>query len=750
MQSLRTRMAILVLVALTPGLLLLWVASRSERAAMIRGGEGEVSRLARHAADQQARNVAAARGLLAGFALMRPVVTLDAEGCQRLAADVRAQVPELSNVGAATTAGVTFCNSTPGAPPLSMSDRPHFQRALAERGFAAGDYQVSRLDGAASILFGHAIVGPDGAPRGVAYARLSAESIQRQLQDLVLPPGAVAYVTDGAGRVLAGCDLAPGASLPDPLARQLDTPAGEAVSLRGPDGVARLYAFETVREPSGTAALRVVVGLPTAAASGFASQLFRRSLAVYGAIALLAILALALADHLLLVRRLEAIVAAARRLSRGEFSARTGVVAGGELGELARTFDELAASLEGRRRLEEDLRQAQKMEAVGQLAGGIAHDFNNLLTAILGAGQFAREAIGDHPAREDLDDIVSAARRGAELTRRLLSFSRRQVAQTRLVDVGAAIVTVEGLLRRLLREDVALAVHLPPERCLVRTDPALLEQALLNLAVNAQDAMPGGGALELEVRAVPADAPERRRDPGLPAGPLVAVSVRDTGAGMDEATRARAFEPFFTTKPAGKGTGLGLSTVYAVVQQAGGVARVESLPGQGTTFRLWFPRAEEASPSAPPPAPPPTTGRERVLLVEDDPAIRGLARRALSGAGYRVVEADRPSAALAAVATLDGAGGRPVDLLVTDVILPGSSGPELAASLAARFPGLRVLFVSGYTGGHLDARGVDAAGRGFLAKPFGVDVLVARVREVLDAPPPGDGGAPADGATRSR
>jgi nitrogen-specific signal transduction histidine kinase/ActR/RegA family two-component response regulator len=380
-----------------------------------------------------------------------------------------------------------------------------------------------------------------------------------------------------------------------------------------------------------------------------------------------------------------------------------------------------------RRRLEEELRQAQKMEAVGQLAGGVAHDFNNLLTAILGASQFAREALAGHPARDDLDEVIAAARRGAELTRRLLGFSRRQVAETRVFDLAEAVSGSEELLRRLLGEDVQLVARVAA-RSLVRADPALVEQGIVNLALNARDAMPRGGRLEIEARPLDGGDPVRAGDPTLPAGPLVLLEVRDTGVGMDEATRARIFEPFFTTKAAGKGTGLGLSTVYAAVRGAGGAIRVESAPGRGATFRIFLPRCrDDARPSASP-APLAAGGRERVLLVEDDPAVRVLARRALTGAGYEVLEADRPSAAL----DLAERAGR-LDLLVTDVILPELSGSELAAELSARLPSLRVLYVSGYTGGHLDARGVQGAGRGFLAKPFGPEDFLARVREVLDA-----------------
>jgi two-component system, cell cycle sensor histidine kinase and response regulator CckA len=299
--------------------------------------------------------------------------------------------------------------------------------------------------------------------------------------------------------------------------------------------------------------------------------------------------------------------------------------------------------------------------------------------------------------------------------------------------VRTVVSTVQELLKRLLPEAVSLGTRVAPERCLVRVDRGLLEQALVNLALNARDAMPKGGRLVLEARPIAPDAPGRAGDPGLPAGGLVMVAVKDTGVGMDEATRARIFEPFFTTKEAGKGTGLGLSTVYSAVRAAGGVVRVESARGTGTTFRLYLPRVLDDIAPTPPPPRRPRAGSERVLLVEDEVTIRALARRALEAGGYQVLEGDRPSTALRA---LEMSGTSRLDLLVTDVMLPEASGGELADQLAARFPGLRVLFMSGYTGGMLEASAMEAPGRAFLAKPFGPDALVAQVRELLDTPLP--------------
>ncbi len=376
-----------------------------------------------------------------------------------------------------------------------------------------------------------------------------------------------------------------------------------------------------------------------------------------------------------------------------------------------------------RRELEERLRQAEKMEAIGQLAGGVAHDFNNLLTAIVSCAQLIQESLpAEHAAQADAREIAIAAGRATALTRQLLAFGRRQRLAPRIVELRAVVRGMESMLRRLLPETVSLRVETPDAGAAL-ADPAQLETAVLNLVVNARDAVREGGHIEVRVEEGDGEAD------GLRPGPAAVLVVKDDGAGMDAATRERIFEPFFTTKPAGKGTGLGLATVYAVVSQSGGAIRVRSEPGGGAEFRIAFPlqRWREAEPR-PAAAAPPRAGIETVLLVEDDAAIRGIARRTLAGAGYRVLDAASAGDALQI------AHGEPrIHALVTDVVLPERNGWELSRDLARGRPGLRVLFMSGYaaepSGESLLPEGVP-----FLAKPFTPDDLLRSVRAVLDAP----------------
>src|SRR6267378_3111158 len=393
----------------------------------------------------------------------------------------------------------------------------------------------------------------------------------------------------------------------------------------------------------------------------------------------------------------------------------------------------LARDVTARRQLEEQLRQAQKMEAVGQLAGGIAHDFNNLLTAILGCTQLLLHATPPEDARrEDVEEIKNAGLRAAELTRQLLAFSRRQVLAPKLLDMNAVVANMDKMLRRLIGEDVALVTQLAADLGPVSADPGQLEQVLLNLAVNARDAMPQGGRLTIETANVVLTEEYSERHHRLPPGQYVLLAVSDTGVGMDEATQKHLFEPFFTTKEVGKGTGLGLATVYGIVKQSGGYIWVYSESGHGTTVKIYLPRVPGVA-EAPVPVTEPTPvrgGDETVLLVEDAAPVRTLARRSLEARGYRVLEAPDGPAALA----LSASHGGGIDILVNDVVMPGMSGRELAERLAPQRPTMKVLYTSGYTDDTMVRQGVLNAGVAFLQKPFVPDTLTRKVREVLDGP----------------
>jgi len=384
-------------------------------------------------------------------------------------------------------------------------------------------------------------------------------------------------------------------------------------------------------------------------------------------------------------------------------------------------------------RLEQQFRQAQKMEAVGRLAGGIAHDFNNLLTAILGYADLVHDDLPVRdPRREDVHEIQRAAQRAAELTRQLLAFSRQQVLEPRILDLNEVLEGMDKLLRRLIGEDVQLETHLAEHVGRVMADPGQIEQVVVNLAVNSRDAMPEGGKLTLETADVDLDQTYARTHDVVQQGRYVMLAVSDTGSGMDEATKARIFEPFFTTKQQGKGTGLGLATVYGIVKQSGGYVWVYSEPGRGTTFKVYLPRVEAAAEHPVPaiPAGEVRGGSERILLIEDEDGVRALAHEVLRRQGYEVIDARRGDDALALLAK-----ERPgsVQLVLTDLVLPGLTGHELLERIQRLRPEAKILFMSGYTDRAALAQAVFPPGTPFLQKPFTPAVLARKVREVLDA-----------------
>jgi len=387
-----------------------------------------------------------------------------------------------------------------------------------------------------------------------------------------------------------------------------------------------------------------------------------------------------------------------------------------------------------RLQLQAQFLQSQKMESVGRLAGGIAHDFNNLLTIINGNADLALRRLNhEDPLRASFQDIYGAGQRAADLTRQLLAFSRKQVLKPQPLNLNTVVEGLQRMLPRLIGEDIALVFVLAERLGTVTADPGQIEQVILNLAVNARDAMPSGGTLTIETQDVELDERYASRHPSIQPGPHVMLAISDTGIGMDTITRSQIFEPFFTTKSHGKGTGLGLSTVYGIVSQSGGSISVYSEVGRGTTFRIYLPQVtgpsvtERVRPDSKV-----TRGRETILIVEDEDMLRALARRYVESAGYKTLDAPN---GLDALRLLEHSEER-VHLLLTDVVMPGISGRELAKRIGQIQPSLKVLFMSGYTDEAISHHGVLDAGVQFIAKPFTIQELTGKIREVLDSAPP--------------
>jgi PAS domain S-box-containing protein len=402
---------------------------------------------------------------------------------------------------------------------------------------------------------------------------------------------------------------------------------------------------------------------------------------------------------------------------------------------LTRDITEWERAQEALTQSEERLRQAQKLEAIGQLAGGVAHDFNNLLTVILGNAELlAAEIPESSPQRSGLDEISQAASRAAALTRQLLAFGRKQVLKPRILDLNAVVREMTDMLERLVEEDVKVEANLDSSIGLVEADPSQLQQVILNLVVNARDAMPQGGILTIETSEE--DLVPQEIDPGIygGGGRFIRLRVADTGLGIPEADQERIFEPFYTTKAMDKGTGLGLATVYGIVKQSGGYIWLQSEPGEGATFDIFLPRAAAGEADAEPAETIESSGSqgsEIVLLVEDEEGVRALASEVLRKSGYRVLEADGPVEALRLAAE-----ETEIDLLLADVVMPGKSGFELAAELERSRPGIKTLFISGHSRGALEQRGSAGAPSNLLLKPFTPRELLRRSRAVLDGRDP--------------
>ena len=406
--------------------------------------------------------------------------------------------------------------------------------------------------------------------------------------------------------------------------------------------------------------------------------------------------------------------------------------------EYVRDITERQQAEEAMRRSEEQLRQAVKMEAVGRLAGGVAHDFNNILTGITGYSELLLMNLNDQdPLRHDVEEIKNAADRAASLTRQLLAFSRKQMLKMQPLDLNVVVANMDRMLKRIIGEDIDLVTIAGPGQATVKADPGQMEQVILNLAVNARDAMPQGGKLTIETARLELDASYARQHLEVHPGPYVMLAISDTGLGLDQETQAHIFEPFFTTKGPGQGTGLGLSTVYGIIKQSGGYIYVYSEPGQGTTFKIYLPRLKDEVALAQPgePGAPSRPGMETILLVEDEEIVRQVARRILERNGYTVKEAGLGTEAL----LLSKHNSGPIHLLLTDVVMPEMSGRELAELLTQQRPGIKVLYMSGHTENAIVHHGVLEQGIAFIQKPFKHDLLLQKVREVLDRPLSGPG-----------
>lgn len=676
------------------------------------------------------------RRYLGAVALLEPVAQGDSISCARTVERVRLLLAEGWSFARQTADGATDCTAGDGGANVTLVERIT-PGAARPPSFGIAGYGFDSVTMAPVVSLEVPLQDSTGS-RAVAR-QLSitmklpwlAKMVEELSRDSLSIVGLIGVDQRVIARYPAGARPGSVAPMNSGLQQMIDKRNGHHEG-SGVDGVSRLWTYREIPSPVGAPVL-LILGVRSAPLHTAANRQVLRSVLTIGVTVVLVLLAASLAAERFFLRDVRALLGATEGIARGDMSARTGLMeSAGELGQLAKAFDGMASRLQDR---QDRLAHAQKMESVGQLAGGVAHDFNNLLTAIVANTEAAKESLpSDHGVQLELDQVLHAARRSGQLTRQLLAFARQHTFATRVITLDRLLENVSALLLRLIGEHIELRVEFDPELRPTRVDPAQIEQAIINLAVNARDAMPAGGTLSITVRNLTLLAPVPGAEDVDPAGTWVAITVTDTGVGMPPDVLSHVFEPFFTTKPVGEGTGLGLAMVYGTARQHGGHVRVTSEVGVGTSVRILLPVEMSAELSNETPAfgvslAGTVRGDETLLLVEDEEAVRSVAARLLRSRGYRVLEAPDGEAALALVA---GAALDEIDLVVTDLVMPKLGGVDMVEALRGRRTTLPVLLMSGYSATGVSSELLDAPATAFLEKPFNARTLLAAVRTLLD------------------
>jgi signal transduction histidine kinase len=727
--GLRGRLLLVIALALLPAFgLLIWIRVDDSRAQSA-NTEQRVTARARIIAEGQANRDQAAEQLLTALAHHASLRNPGSAECTTYLREVMdAGITAYINLGVVTPDGVIACGSDPNLG-LRVADRQFFTRAMETHAFTIGELLKGRRTG--RLLLNYALPIIDGATvTGIATASMNVEWMQQSLGRIADADGVGMALLDRTGAVIVKQpqDDWLGDRLDPAVLQQIQESNATHLVRNGPDGRERHYAYVWV---DGRRDMLAVSGISEGNAAATGGAFIAAILVLIGGGAVAASVAFVFANRQI-HQPVERILQAARRIESGDLAARTAADEGAsELRELSKAFDHMAKTLQDRERR---ARESQRLEAIGQLAGGLAHDFNNMLTVILGFSHTLQMSVKDQESRDSINQIIGAAERASNLTTQLLAFARRQVLQPRPTQLNDTIGQTGGMLRQVIGEDVTMVTLLAPDAGVVQADPSQMEQILLNLVLNARDAMPHGGTLRIETRNLVVDASETASfkpvgNVPLPAGEYVLLAVSDTGYGMDADTRARVFEPFFTTKGS-RGTGLGLAMVYGIVSQSGGFICCDSALGEGTTVTVLLPRVRDAIVDGEP-APAREShihpGSETVLVVEDEPSVRLLAERVLRGAGYTVVTADGAADAM----DLIRRGVRP-HMVLTDVVMPHMNGVALAESLRAMVPHIQVAYMSGHVE-HAVLKASRIAPKAFLRKPFTPAALLKMVRSVLDA-----------------
>ncbi len=724
---------LLIAVVLVPSFALLLAFVSRERAMRLNVAQSAAFQLVDAGVAGQREAVDDGVRLLRAFAMLPQIRTGNSVDCQRLMSTLRTLVEEARSLTRTRASGIQDCATVgPERLPRDVSSDAQFQDMRDKTEPTIGRYVSSAQDGELLLPLNLPLRDSAGVFDGVLSAGLRMPWLASILRSLAETPGAVLSISTADGVLLRQVPEPSASDRPfteHPLLVAMQQNSRGVLDAEGTDGQRRVWAYDQL-SAADDAPVFLSIGLPARAVySGVNREVRLTAMLLVVWLALLVGLAWWATERFVL-RDVRALLAATERVGAGDLSVRTGRPGGDdELGRLAGSFDAMAARLEER---EARVAQAQKLESIGQLAGGVAHDFNNLLTAIIGNAELARQALAPvHPARSDIDATLEAAHRSAALTQQLLTFARHVELSPRIVEVADLLRGISTLLQRVIGEQVTLRVRSALTHGLARLDTSAVEQVIVNLIVNARDAMPAGGTIELTARNLTVERGTEPHRQGVAEGEWIVISVRDTGTGMSPEVLEHAFEPFFTTKPVGRGTGLGLATVYGTVRQHDGHVTVHSALDVGTTVSLYLRPAEQdqqAATEVEAPASTPVHRDANVLLVEDEPAVRRVVSRLLLNAGYAVREASDGKAALE---LLEHHALDEFDLVVTDVVMPHLSGPALVEELRAGRPTLPVLFMSGYREPEPLDEALAKPHTHFLAKPFTSATLLEAVRHTL-------------------
>ncbi|MBR0827118.1 response regulator [Bradyrhizobium manausense] len=739
--SLRTRLLILVIAAMLVPAILVGLRFAQNRTSEINAALANLAATANDIASDLDEKIQGTAQLHYGLARARDLDTRDKAACSAFLSEVREEYPQFTGILTIDPDGSLFCDSLRTNRSLDLRDRAYFKQALVSRDVVALEPVFGRLTGTSVLQIAYPVQSEAGTLKFILLAsfnlRKFAEHHHKRLlaeKDILLVDrkGTVLVTSTGSGwsepvgASIAGSDLFRFAATPDHAAFREVTDRG-----------GRTQVWAVARSPSTRdAGLYIMVGRSKDGLVAAANRRLYEDMAMLAVASLLLLAGVWILATVSVGRQVGRLATMAKNLGLGDLSARIPPPhPRGELGGLMTLLNDTAESLQQQRAaiadLSQKLSQSQKMEAMGQLTGGVAHDFNNLLTVILGNSEHLADRLaGNKELHRIAGDIVTAAERGSDLTRSLLAFARKQPLRPREIDIAEKVLGMEQFLRRTLGEHVECSFALDSDLWLTSVDPSQLATSLLNLVLNARDAMPEGGKLTVEVRNTSLGESDLDVNGEPRPGDYVMVAVTDTGSGMTTEVASRAFEPFFTTKEVGKGTGLGLSMVYGFAQQSGGLVQMQSEPGQGSVVRLFFPRIATTLNQDLPQAERivATDGSETILVVEDDDMVRAYVENELRALGYRVIATSNGPAALELLR-------RPGDihLLFTDVVMPGGMfGPELARQATALRPELKVLFTSGYSQNPVKAP--DGVGDALiLTKPFRRQDLAAMLRSALSA-----------------